>query len=134
MRKVKVGRAAMATSLEGRFPFLAHRVIESSWRLPQHTKLRNGITKWILRQVLYRHAIERANGELGARINGWSRGPLRPWADDLLNEARLRHEGFFNPVPIRQECTELQSGQRNWQYQLWGVLMLQAWLGEKTRG
>jgi len=127
----KVDRASMAVALEARVPLIDHRVVEFAWQLPRHAKIRNGTSKWLLRQVLYRHVpkelIERPKMGFGIPLGDWLRGPLRDWAEDLLDERRLAEAGLVDAARVREVWQEHLSGRRNWQYLIWNILMLEAW-------
>lgn len=134
---VKVDRAAMANSLETRVPMLDHRVVELAWRIPLSLKIRDGKGKWLLREVLYRHVpremIERPKKGFSIPLASWLRGPLREWAESLLNRHRLQQEGYFQAAPISRKWQEHLSGKRDNSRLLWSVLMFQAWLEEQNK-
>ncbi|MBV8963601.1 MAG: asparagine synthase (glutamine-hydrolyzing) [Hyphomicrobiales bacterium] len=129
---VKLDRATMAASLEGRCPFLDHRVVEFAWRLPTSVKVRNGKGKWLLRQVLRRYLpealFERPKQGFNVPIGAWLCGPLRDWAQDLLDRASIQRTGFFDAARVQACWREHLSGRRDRASELWTVLMVQAWL------
>ena len=133
----KVDRAAMATSLETRVPFLDHRVAELAWRLPLNMKIRDGQGKWALRQVLYKYVpkelIDRPKAGFAIPVGQWLRGPLRDWAEALLDEKRLEVEGFFYPKPIRDKWLQHLTGRYDHTPSLWAVLMFQSWLESSSQ-
>ncbi len=127
----KIDRASMSVSLETRVPLLDHRIVELAWRMPQRMKLRNGQGKWALRQILQKRVprtlIERPKMGFGVPFDQWLRGPLREWAEHLLDEKRLKQQGLFVVEPVRQRWKAHLNG-TNWGYPLWNVLMAQAWI------
>jgi asparagine synthase (glutamine-hydrolysing) len=129
----KVDRASMAVALEARVPLLNHKVVEFAWRLPLDLKIRDGQSKWALRQVLYRHVpralVDRPKQGFSIPLAAWLRGSLRDWAETLLAPQALAEGGLLNPVPIRHAWAEHLTGRRDHGHALWTVLMLQAWRG-----
>ncbi len=129
----KVDRASMAVSLEARVPLLDHRVVELAWRLPTRFKLRDGQSKWLLRQVLYRHVpkalIDRPKSGFAVPLTAWLTGPLREWAEELLSPSALSNHGLLETAPVRKAWDDLIAGRGNRQEDIWAALMLQAWAG-----
>lgn len=134
---VKVDRASMSRGLEVRVPYLAPKVIEFAWRLPRELKIRDGVGKWPLRQVLQRYVprdlVERPKQGFGIPVGEWLRGPLRGWAEDLLSEERLRNEEIFRAAPIRRAWSDHLARRRELDQEMWTLLMFQAWWGEHDR-
>jgi len=129
---VKVDRASMSASLETRAPFLDPYLMDFAWRIPLDLKIRGGEGKWILRQLLYRYVprelVERPKVGLTVPMRGWLRGPLKDWAETLLQKQRLEAEGFLNVKMVRRCWQQHITGRRYSEAQLWNILMFQAWL------
>jgi asparagine synthase (glutamine-hydrolysing) len=127
----KVDRASMAVALEVRVPLLDHRVVELSWRLPQRFKLREGVGKWMLRQIVYKYVpkelLERPKMGFAVPIDQWLRGPLKEWASDLIASMVRNDAGRLDGALITEKWAEHLSGARNWQNCLWNLLMYEAW-------
>jgi len=117
-------------------PFLDHRIVEFAWSLPLSYKIRDGDTKWPLRQLLYRFVpraiVERPKSGFGIPLDRWLRGPLRDWVETLLDEMRLRQEGYFDVPRVRRLWLEHLSGRTNMAHHLWDILMFQAWLERRN--
>lgn len=129
---VKVDRAAMATSLETRIPFLNHRMIEFAFSLPNNYKIRNGVSKWCLRKILYKYVpqelIERPKQGFAIPINEWLRNKLKDWMIETLNPVKLSTQGYFNPQLVKIKLDNHLSAKENNGYYLWNILMFQQWL------
>jgi len=130
----KLDRASMAVSLEARVPLLDHRVVEFAWTLPSSFRNRQSQSKWVLRRVLDKYVspklIERPKMGFAVPLERWLSGPLREWAESLLEERRLRAEGYFDVAIVRNAWAEQIKGRGGWQYCLWDILMFQAWIDE----
>lgn len=128
---VKIDRASMAASLEARAPLLSADIVRFAWGLPSAYKLKDGLSKWVLRQALYRRVpqrlIDRPKAGFEPPLGDWLRGPLRDWAQALISSERLAADGLIDPEPVRAVWEEHLKGQRNWRFELWTVLMLQSW-------
>jgi asparagine synthase (glutamine-hydrolysing) len=126
----KVDRASMAVSLEARVPLLDHRVVEFAWRIPSHRLIAGGQGKRPLRAVLARHVpsalVDRPKTGFGIPVGEWLKGPLRPWAEDLLSPTALS-DGLFDRAAVRRWFDEFLSGRRDAQHGLWALLQFQAW-------
>ena len=133
----KVDRASMGVSLEVRCPLLDHRVAEFAWRLPMYLKVQNGERKWLMRRVLERHVpralTDRPKRGFGMPVGDWLRGPLHGWAEEMLDEGRLKREGWLAPAPIRRIWREHEAGRRDRTFLLWNLLMFQAWIDAQCR-
>jgi asparagine synthase (glutamine-hydrolysing) len=127
----KVDRASMASSLEARVPLLDHRLVEYSWRLPSRMLVREGSSKWALRQILYKHVpqslIERPKIGFGIPIEAWLKGALRDWAEDLLSDQKLDQHGLFETEKVKFLWDSFLSGKKGLAFQIWPLLIFQSW-------
>jgi asparagine synthase (glutamine-hydrolysing) len=127
----KVDRATMANSLESRAPLLDSRVVEFAWRTPESMKLRDGATKWMLRQVLYRYVprdlVERPKKGFSVPQHAWLTGALRGWAEDLLDPRALRRQGILKPDVVARLWRRYQDGDSSLNHKVWTILMFQSW-------
>jgi asparagine synthase (glutamine-hydrolysing) len=134
---VKVDRATMAVGLEARLPFLDHRLVEWASALDMRLRLRDGVGKWVLKQWLHRHVpaamLDRPKQGFALPVAEWLRGPLRPWAEDLVTPSRLQHHPLLNPTAIRRQWNEHQARSRDWRHSLWPLLMFLAWDDRQRR-
>lgn len=130
----KVDRASMSVSLETRVPFLDHDLIEFAWSLPIDFKTSGTQFKKPLREVLYKHVpralMDRPKMGFKVPMDAWLKGPLRPWAEELLSEKRLREDGFFDPTATRNLWKSHLKDSRRRHTQIWSILMFQAWRSE----
>jgi len=133
----KVDRASMAVSLETRVPFLDHRVAELAARIPLGLKVRDGRGKHLVRKLLEgmvpRELVERPKAGFALPVGEWIKGPLRPWAEDLLDCDLIKSQGWFDSAKIEARWRQHLSGRRDSSAAIWGILMFQSWLQEQNR-
>ncbi len=131
----KVDRASMSVSLETRVPFLDHRLFKTSTKLRIQDKVYKNTGKVVLRNILKSHMpkinLKRPKQGFSVPIGDWLKGPLKEWAEDLLNQDRIEKEGFFDSKKVNKYWKEHLSGQGNWEHKLWNILMFQSWLEEQ---
>ena len=131
----KVDRAAMSVSLETRVPYLDHNLVEFIMSLPLEMKIRHGSSKWILRQVLYRHLpqelMERPKMGFAVPVGKWIRGPMKEWAKELIDNKRIEQERYFNAQAVVEMWQQHLSGKFNRTHELWNILMFQSWLDKE---
>jgi len=132
----KVDRASMTNSLETRVPFLDHKIVELAWRMPLKMKINRFEGKSVLRNILYKHVpkkiIERPKAGFSIPLGDWLKGPLKDWADVLLDKSRIRKEGYLNAEYVSEIWAEHLEGKRDWTFKIWSILMFQSWL-ESTK-
>lgn len=128
---VKLDRASMASSVEGRVPLLDPKVISFAAGLPANMKVRGGSGKYILRKLLNRYIPESMMSDrkmgFGVPMAEWLRGPLKTWACDLLSMDTLKQQGFFEPETVNSILKEHLTGQRDYHFLLWSILCFQSW-------
>ena len=129
---VKVDRAAMHVSLETRLPMLDHRLASYALRIPTSKKIRFFKGKYLLRKLLNKYLpaniYSRPKSGFSVPISDWLRGPLKEWADNLINPERIMKEGYFDSQILDKRWKEHLSGNKNWSSFIWSVLMFQVWL------
>jgi asparagine synthase (glutamine-hydrolysing) len=127
----KLDRATMANSLESRAPLLDSRIVEFAWRAPESMKLNGGVTKWMLRQVLYRYVpqdlVERPKRGFSVPQHAWLTGALKGWADQLLDPDTLRRQGMLRPEIVSRLWKRYQGGDSSLNHKVWTILMFQSW-------
>jgi asparagine synthase (glutamine-hydrolysing) len=128
---VKVDRMSMATSLEARVPFLDHRVVEASFKIPGEMKLKGKDSKYILKQtmkdILPQNILHRDKQGFSIPIKNWIREELRPMMQDVLHTNKIKQQGIFNSNFINKLVDEHISGTENHSHRLWALMMFELW-------
>lgn len=128
----KSDRATMAAGLEVRVPLLDHNIVQFACGLPDHLRIKDGMSKWVLRQLAYRSVprelLERPKMGFTVPIDNWLRGPLNEWAGDLLASRELLEKGMLRPKPIAKAWQAYTRKLAPIGWEIWSVVMYAAWL------
>ena len=135
---VKLDRAAMASSLETRIPFLDNRIAEIAWMMPLCMKINNKKskfkTKYILRKILSKYIpnklLERPKQGFCMPTGQWISGPLNSWAKDMLSHETIKSQGYIDPNVVENIFKKHTDGVEDNSARLWNILMWQSWLDE----
>ena len=135
---VKVDRASMSVSLESRAPLLDHRVVEFAFALPERALVRDGTSKWLMKRLLERYVprslTERPKSGFGLPLGEWLRGPLRDWAEALLDRSAIASQGLLDADLVAEIWRDHLARRAERQSHLWNVLMFQAWFNDRSPG
>ncbi len=127
----KVDRATMTVSLEGREPFLDHRVIEWAAQLPDHLKYHGGIKKYILKEIVHQHIpkslLDRPKMGFAVPIAKWLQTDLRDLVEEQLSSSRIVQQGIFQPMFVKRLKDDFYNGKKELDTKLWYMLMFQLW-------
>lgn len=127
----KVDRATMTASLEGREPFMDQHIIEWAAQIPDEYKYRNGVKKYLLREVVHRYVpkevMDRPKMGFAIPIADWLRTELRPLLEDYLSDERIEREGLFSPKYVHQLKSDFLNEKKEFDLKIWYLLMFEMW-------
>ena len=131
---VKVDRASMANSLETRAPYLDVDLYNFCKTLPLHYKIDASSTKKPLRNMLKKYLdddlLNVPKKGFAVPIDSWFRGELKTWTHDMLSTSSIKSQGILNASVVDQYLREHMSGKKNWQFQIWNLLVFQSWIAK----
>lgn len=133
---VKVDRAGMAVSLESRIPMLDKDVVEFAWTLPLSYKYQDGVTKKVLRNILYKYVpkdlMDLPKRGFSIPISKWLKEPeLREWAETLIDRKTLEQQGLLDPDVVWYIWKDYIENNQ-WRIQIWYILMFQEWMASRN--
>jgi len=128
---VKVDRAGMTVSLEGREPLLDHRLIEFAAQLPPSLKIKNGSKKYLLKEIVHdyvpKQMMDRPKMGFGVPVFAWLRNELKYYTEEYMSNEAFERHGLFKPEGIKIIRERFFAGDRNYNSLFWYLLMFQIW-------